>query len=56
METRRTRLRLRVSPGAASTGFVGRVVDRYAGQFPEIVAREINAAAEASAVLRRYGG
>ena len=32
------------------------VVDRYAAQFPEIVAREINAAAYASAVLRRYGG
>ena len=32
------------------------VVDRYAAQFPEIVAREINAAADASAVLRRYGG
>jgi hypothetical protein len=32
------------------------VVDRYAAQFPEIIAREINAAADASAVLRRYGG
>jgi hypothetical protein len=32
------------------------VVDRYVQQFPEIVAREINAAAEGSAVLRRYGG
>ena len=31
------------------------VVDRYVAQFPEIVAREINAAADASAVLRRYG-
>jgi hypothetical protein len=26
------------------------------GRVPEIVAREINAAAEASGVLRRYGG
>jgi hypothetical protein len=32
------------------------VVDRYAARFPEIVAREINTAAEASDVLRRYGG
>lgn len=32
------------------------VIDRAAGQFPEILAREINAAADASAVLQRYGG
>jgi hypothetical protein len=31
-------------------------VARYSGQFPEILAREINAAAEASDVLTRYGG
>lgn len=29
METRRTRLRLRVAPGAASTGFVGRHGDAW---------------------------
>ena len=32
------------------------VVNRYVAQFPEILAREINAAAEASGVLSRYGG
>ena len=31
-------------------------IDRSAGQFPEILVREINAAADASAVLQRYGG
>ena len=32
------------------------VVNRYVAQFPEILTREINAAAEASGVLSRYGG
>ena len=31
-------------------------VNSYVAQFPEILAREINAAAESSAVLQRYGG
>jgi hypothetical protein len=34
---------------------IGGTVARYSGQFPEILAREINAAAEGSDVLRRYG-
>ena len=32
------------------------VVNRYVAQFPEILAREINGAAESSRVLQRYGG